>query len=137
VAKSIDRRASSSADTPDITPANTEEKGPRRILPGARRASEFFGQENMRREVLRGELVNVLGMLEYGRRESTWWRRAWRWLTDQPQVVPFHQRTAEAHDRTIAEAKADLMKEADGIRADLAAKKLELEQQRREQSRDV
>jgi hypothetical protein len=126
VAKSIDRRASISADEPDITPANTEEKAPRRILPGARRASEFFAPENQRKEVLRGELVNVLGMIEYNRRESTLLHRMWRWLTDRPQVVPFHLRAAEAHARTIEDAKAELMRQADEIRQNIANKKAEL-----------
>lgn len=98
----------------------------RRIAPGYRGASDFFSEEAQRREVTRGELLNVLGMIEYNSYESRWFRRVMRWARGIPQVVPIRKRLRLAHAQTIEDAKRILHAQADSIRAGMAVKKGEL-----------
>lgn len=95
----------------------------RRIAPGYRAASDFFSPEGQRREVARGELLNVLGMIAYARRESTLLRRIWRWWKGLPQVVNIEARLCEAHEQTIEEAKKILLAQQEAAETRLAAMK--------------
>lgn len=84
---------------------------PRRIAPGVRTFSQFFDPDKQRREVTRGEFLNLVSMLEYQRSESRWWRRAWRFLMGDAQVRSFLPHLVDAHARTLDEAKARLLAE--------------------------
>lgn len=94
MSKSIDRRAASGA-TKDTAAADAAERArvaaveeniemrsgkARRLGPGARFIGQYFNEQNIRREVRRGELFGLIRMLAYHDREATWWRRAWGWL---------------------------------------------------------
>jgi hypothetical protein len=102
---------------------------PRRIAPGARTFSQFFDGDKQRRELTRGEWLNLMSMLEYQRYESRWWRRIWRWLHHLPQVASFIPAMREAHARTLEEAKASLLKAQEDIRLRLLAEKEKHSQQ--------
>lgn len=84
-------------------------EAPRRVAPGARTFSQFFEGDKQRREITRGEWLNLTGMLEYERYESRWYRRIWRWLHYLPQVPRFIPEIVEAHARTLAAAQARLL----------------------------
>lgn len=121
-----DRRASATMESEpvDISKVEVRKDGSvRRIAPGYRSASDFFSEEGQRREVTRGELLNVLGMIEYNTRESKWYRRLWRWYKGVPQVVDIRTRLYDAHEGTIADAKRILEAEAEGIREKLSQAK--------------
>ncbi len=98
----------------------------RRIAPGYRGASDFFSEEAQRRDVTRGELLNVLGMIEYNTYESHWLRRLIRWWKGLPQVVNIRKRLRLAHAATIEDAKRILLAQAKAIKAGMAVKKGEL-----------
>lgn len=105
----------------DDTPA--EKIDPRRPAPGVRRASDFFDPDHQRRELLRGEYVNVRASEEYARRESTYWRRFLRLVRGQPQVVDFNARLADSHARTLETVKQDLLEKRAKMEDELARRR--------------
>lgn len=76
----------------------------RRVLPGARTADDFFAPERFQRSISRADMINILGTLEFSRRESTPWRRFVRWWNNLPQVSDMPGALSNAHARSLAEA---------------------------------
>lgn len=123
MAKFIDRKAGSPHREPR-EPLDLKENGSlRRFGPGHRTASDFFSDEKQRQDVTRGELLNVLGMVEYNRQQARPWWRLWRWLTKVPQVTNVPKNLRDAHARQIAEIKDRLLREAEEMRAEVARRK--------------
>jgi hypothetical protein len=103
--KHIDRRAGSPDRNGDEPPKL------RRPGPGHRTASDFFSEEAQRRDVTRAELLNVLGMVEFSRRESALWRRAWRWLRHHPPITNVPASLATAHAETLEAVRIRMVAE--------------------------
>jgi len=80
----------------------------RRVSKGARSLSEFFAPEKQRADLTRGEFLNLVGMLEYQRAETRWWRRVVRFLNREPQVASLIPELVAAHARTLAAAAAHM-----------------------------
>lgn len=92
----------------DITEQVKQNGKLRRPGDGGRTASDFFAPERFDRPVTRGELINVVGMIEYGRRENHWWRRLFRWLRGWPQAKDMAALAAAAHGQTLHELRLKL-----------------------------
>lgn len=108
-----DRRSEAGAKPAQVSTADAAEAGGdakldlangavRRSANGGRSMADYFSPENARREVKRSELLGFMEMLEYHRRESTWWRRLWAWLNRHPRPanLPASMATAFEH-RTV------------------------------------
>ena len=80
----------------------------RRVLPGARTATDFFAPERINRSLSRGDLMHVLATLEFARAERTWWRRLYRWWHHLPQVADMPYALSTAHARSLREAVTKL-----------------------------
>jgi len=93
----------------------------RRLSTGARSFSEFFAPEYQRREIMRGEFLNLIGMIEYQRSESRWWRRIWRFLMGDPQVSNLIAALVDAHRKTLEEAAERLRQMREEAKAASAA----------------
>lgn len=115
------------AAEPEPGPAAIPE-APRRIAPGARTFSQFFEGDKQRREITRGEWLNLMSMLEYQRYESRWYRRIWRWLHHKPQVASFIPEMVAAHARTLEDAQAKLKAAHEALQARIQEAKAKLSQ---------
>lgn len=73
---------------------------------GARPVAQFFNTEVLYKPMTRGDYLDIRCNEEYGRRENTWYRRAWRWLTHQPLAGNPAKAMANAHAKTLANAEA-------------------------------
>ena len=120
VAGEVKQAVDSVMDAARDAEQNQAVPGLRRPGPGHRTASDFFTPDKQRREVSRGELLNVLGMMEFARRENRWHRRVWRWLTKQPMPVDFGARLADAHERTLEDVKARMLANLAAVKAKVA-----------------
>ena len=77
--KSSDRRASTNGKVDGVLAV--ENAGAQKGRKGFSFMSYFADGH---REVRRDELLGILEMLEYHRRENVWWKRGLRWLFRQP-----------------------------------------------------
>lgn len=122
MAKFIDRRAGSPDRivTKDEASEDQLASARRRIEKGARTAQDFFDPLKFEKAVTRRDLLNVLSMVEYARRESSAWRRLGRWVRgiNQPAFTP--GRLAKAHAFTLNQIQAAM--ELDKYAKDEAAK---------------
>ena len=95
----------------------------RRPGAGGRTAADFFAKENHSRSLTRGELINVVGMIEYGRRENKWYRRLYRWVRGWPPARDLAHDAAVAHGRSLYEIRQALEKAAYEEQAKEAARR--------------
>lgn len=80
---------------------NVDQPAPRRVAPGVRNTSQFFGGGNLHREMTRGDFLRVFAMQEYHRRERRWWNRLSRFIRGLPQVPDMCGEAAKAHEREL------------------------------------
>ena len=73
----------------------------RRPGKGGRTMSEFWAPEHLQRGICRQDYMNLRASEEFSRRESTWWRRVWRFLRGVPQVRSLNRAMASAHERQL------------------------------------
>jgi len=119
--KVVEKRASkgrdpvSQVDAVMLADADTKDvpKDSKRVAPGVRRLSEYFGPNQITRPLTRGEYLNLRMMEEYDRREGTPLRRLWRWLNKIPQVMNIPAVMARDHARALAAIKRDLEQKRD------------------------
>ena len=93
----------------------------RRPGKGGRTAFDFFAKENHNKPLTRGELINIVGMIEYGRRENKLWRRLYRWVRGWPPAADLAANAAMAHGRSLYEIRQQLEKAAEEQMAKEAA----------------
>lgn len=131
--QSNDRRSSRSASSGESTASEVRAGAavgtprPRDVSKGARTLSEYFHEDKQRREVLRGEFLNLIAMLEYQRKYSRWYWRIWRFLMGDPQVSAIIPALVKAHEKTLMDARAILLQKAEEAAARIAAEKKALE----------
>lgn len=80
----------------------------RRPGAGGRQRKDFFAEENAEKPITRAEYINVRANEEFSRREQSWWRMAWRWLTHRPRVKDVVGQMADAHGRSMADLERRL-----------------------------
>lgn len=80
----------------------------RHAVPGTRTADGFFAKDKLLKSLTRQDYVNLRSSEEFARGEGRWWRRIWRFLIGDPQVVDTTRRMAEAHARSLARIESVL-----------------------------
>lgn len=115
--KVVEKRASRGRDktadpVEEVMKADEESrdlpKDSKRVAPGVRRLSEYFGPKQLERVLTRGDYLNLRMMEEYDRREGTPLRRLWRWLNKIPQVMNIPAIMARDHAKALNAIKKDL-----------------------------
>lgn len=71
----------------------------RRLAPGAQSASDWEAKQDQ--PLTRKGYLNVRASEEFSRREQSWIRRIWRWLTHRPPVVDMNAALAFAHAKSL------------------------------------
>lgn len=84
----------------------------KRIAPGVRKWSEFFGEAQADRPITRSEYLRIRMMEEFSRREGTPWRRFWRWMRKLPQVHNVPAVMARDHQRALDKIQEQLEERA-------------------------
>ena len=98
--RSLDGRKPAEPEPPR-TPQITKDGRLRRAGgPGSRTFNDyFFAPGHPEKPVKRQELLGLLEMIEWHRRESTWWRRLWRLLHGEPLPSPLPAKLARAFQK--------------------------------------
>lgn len=123
MAKSVERRAGHGRTENQPDPHSgvdmRQDRSLRRVGPGNRMMSDYFSADNMRKPVMRGELLGILEMLAFHERERHWWWRFRRWVTGRVSPDDTWARMAMLFERRVIEPA-------------IAAVKAELEEQGRQ-----
>jgi hypothetical protein len=73
----------------------------------------MFAEKNLDKPMTRRDYINLRSSEEYARRESSLFRRVWRFLRQWPGVVNINARMAAAHARDLFEITAALKRKKD------------------------